>query len=196
MLAACTANGWPVETYTDPAHPLQVQTREIVAAFAGLPTEEVAFAVDNCAVPTFYLPLRQAARAFARLATARGLAQDLAKAAMQVVSAMTRYPDMVAGEDRFDTDLMAALGGKVVTKGGAEGFLGIGLLSSGLGVALKITDGNSRALPPAAMRVLAELGAVTPEEAARLESYAEPQLYNLQGEKVGRIVPVFAGENL
>lgn len=191
MLLACRAMGWPIETYGDPDHPLQRMTRETIGAFAGVSVNAVQMATDNCAVPTFRLPIRQAALVFARLGAAEGVTEQLAGVARRVVRAMTSYPEMVGGEERFDSDLMRVAGGSIVAKGGAEGFEGIGLPARKLGMAMKVSDGNSRAIGPAVMQVLAQLGGLTGGQIDELESYGEPRLYNLQGELVGRLVPVF-----
>ena len=192
MLAACRARGWPIESYGSPDHPLQRETREIIAAFAELPTHDVAIAIDNCHVPAFRIPVRSAAQAFARLVTGRHLPSELRAAARRVVSAMTGHPEMVAGEDRFDSDLMAAAGGSVVSKGGAEAFQAIGLAQQGLGLALKISDGNARAVPPASLRVLDAYGV---PGIAGLEKYRTPELRDWRGDVVGRIIPVFSLDN-
>lgn len=193
MLAACQANGWSTEGYGSPDHPLQQQTRAILADFAGLRAEQVGMATDNCHVPTFYLPLQNAAIAFARLASGTGIGSEYRQAAEAVVNAMTSHPGMVGGKNRFDSDLMAAAEGAVVAKGGAEGFQGVGLVGDpGWGMAIKVSDGNSRAVPPAAMRILDHLGVINSEQSDRLQAYREPVTSDLQSEVVGRLVPVFS----
>jgi len=191
MLLACRANGWPIEHYGSPDHPLQRATREILGAFASLSTGAVQIAVDNCAVPTFRLPLNHAAQSFARLASGDGLPQQLSEAAGRVVQAMTRHPEMVGGEERFDSDLMRLATGAVVAKGGAEGFQALGIIPQQLGVAIKITDGNPRAIPPVSLRVLEHFRALDPPQLQRLAEYGEPKIVNLQNEPVGRITAVF-----
>lgn len=191
MLIACRAMGWPIERYEKPDHPLQCLIRETLAAFAALDVASVAYGIDNCAVPTFLLPLDCAARAFARLASGEGLETRLRVAAARIVGAMTGHAEMVAGEERFDTDLMLAAGGSIVSKGGAEGFQGLGLISSGIGLAMKISDGNPRAVSPATLRVLAHLRALDKRQLHALRPYATPEVRDLQNELVGQIVPVF-----
>jgi L-asparaginase II len=188
MLAACVARGWPVDTYGAPDHPLQRETLQILAAFAALEPDEIAMAGDNCHVPAFRLPVRAAASAFARLATSSGVESRLRDAAARVTGAMTAYPEMVGGDDRFDTDLMRSCRGSLVAKGGAEGFQGIGT-RSGIGLALKVSDGNARAIPPAVLRILSAFGAA-PEDSA-LDGYREPEYRDREGEVVGRAVPIF-----
>lgn len=191
MLVACRAMKWPLEKYGNPNHPLQRQTRQILAAFADLNQADIEIAVDNCAVPTFRISLNRSAQAFARLATGEGVSDDLAGAAGRVVMAMTANPEMVGGEDRFDTDLMAAARGTIVAKGGAEGYQGAGLAPAALGLAIKITDGNSRAIPPVAMRVLEHVGAFDPAQADELWRYREPEVRDLMGDVVGALKPTF-----
>jgi L-asparaginase II len=191
MLLACVANGWPLDSYGDPGHPLQVQTRDILAAFAGIPVTAVELATDNCAVPTFRVPLVAAGTAFARLITGRRVVPDYAAAARVLTNAMIGAPEMVGGEARFDTDVMEAAGAAVVSKGGAEAFQGIGLRESGLGIAMKITDGNSRAIGPAAMVLLDALQPLPEERTSYLDDYRTVEVQNPLGETVGRLEPVF-----
>ncbi len=191
MLVACRAMGWPLEQYGNPNHPLQRQTRQILAAFVDLNQTDIEIAVDNCAVPTFRLPLNRSAQAFARLASGEGVPDDLAGAAGRVVMAMTSNPAMVGGEDRFDTDLMSAARGTIVAKGGAEGYQGAGLAPMALGLAIKITDGNSRAIPPVAMHVLEQVGAFDSPQADELWRYREPEVRDLMGNVVGSLKPAF-----
>ena len=191
MLLACVARGWPLEGYGEPSHPLQQQTLEILARFAGVRPDDVQLATDNCAVPAFRLPFAGAALAFARLVTGSKVGDDLREAAAVVCGAMTSWPYMVAGEGRFDTDLMTVAGTEIVSKGGAEGFQGIGIRNLGLGFALKISDGNARASHPATVEVLRALGALSDEQLSRLREYARPEVRNPSGDLVGTIKPVF-----
>lgn len=191
MLIACQAEGWPLDSYGQPDHPLQRLTRELLGQFTGLRESDIRFAVDNCAVPTFLLPIGSAATAFARFVTGRGVPPEPARAAQCISAAMREHPEMVGGEARFDTDLMAAAAGAILAKGGAEGFQGIGLVEQGLGMALKISDGNARAGAPATLSILRSLGALSEDIRSRLQSYAHPEVRNHQGELVGRLITVF-----
>jgi L-asparaginase II len=188
MLVACRAMGWPIERYGDPAHPLQTMTREILGAFCDIAPDDVQFAVDNCAVPTFYIPLDRSAMAFARLATGREGRDDLAGAAQQIRTVMAAHPEMIGGEGSFDTDLMRVAKGTLVAKGGAEAYQGIGIMELGLGLAMKISDGVSEAIPPPVIEILSSIGALSPEQAETLSPYAHPQIRNWEGQLVGEMV--------
>lgn len=191
MLIACQAEGWPLDTYGKPDHPLQRLTRQLLAQFAGLRERDIRFAVDNCAVPTFLLPIESTATAFARFVTGRNVTPDLAHAAERISAAMREHPEMVGGEARFDTDLMTAAAGKILAKGGAEGFQVVGLPEQGLGLALKISDGNARAGAPATLEILENLGALRKQALTQLDRYRNPEVRNHQGELVGRLTTVF-----
>ncbi|MGI8826241.1 MAG: asparaginase [Chloroflexota bacterium] len=191
MLLACLANHWNIRAYGSPHHPLQRLIRGILSSFSGVPEERIEYAVDNCAVPTLRLPVNHAARAFARLAEPTDMEANLAQAARAVVCAMTNHPEMVGGRESFDSHLMLAGAKRVVAKGGADGFQGIGLPRRCLGVAIKIADGASRAVPPVSLRILRRLDLISDTEFVTLHRHARPLLHDLQGELVGHIEPLF-----
>jgi L-asparaginase II len=161
MLVVCVHEGWETESYRDPDHPLQRWILEIVARFCGLQRDEILPGGDGCGVPAFGMPLSHLATGFARLAVGESLPDDLTEAAGRIRRAMQEHPYMVAGTDRFDTAVMG--GTDLVSKGGAEAVYGAGS-PEGWGLALKISDGGSRALRPAALTVLARRGVDVPGE--------------------------------
>jgi L-asparaginase len=146
MLAVCAACDWPRENYRVPDHPLQQAIVAELSDAAGVPVDEIPLAVDGCGVVTVALELERMASAFARLA---GGELD---AAPGVVAAMIANPDLVEGPGWAATEVMHALPG-AVAKGGAEGLLCVGL-PDGTGIALKVEDGATRAVLPAAARFL------------------------------------------
>jgi L-asparaginase II len=137
---------------------------------------------DGCGVPTFGLPLENLATGFARLATGERLPEDLSEAAGRVRLAMRKHPYMVAGTGRFDTAVMR--GTDLVSKSGAEAVYGAGN-AEGWGLALKISDGASRAVRPAALAALARRGEEVPDEPG-----SRP-VRDLHGEAVGEVEPLF-----
>jgi L-asparaginase II len=149
MAAVCTINGWPVEGYLHPEHPLQVLVKDTITELTG--EEPAAISTDGCGTPLFAHSLRGMARAYGRLAAA---APETFEG--QVAHAMRAFPEMVAGEGRDVTAMMRAVPG-LLAKDGFEGLQLIGL-PDGTGVAIKISDGGDRARLPVTVRVLAELG--------------------------------------
>lgn len=180
MLAVCAHEGWETATYRSPEHPLQQWILGLISEVCGVERDAVIVGGDGCGAPAFAMPLKGLATGFARLATGDGLSNDLAGAALRLRDAMTRYPFLIAGTERLDTELMEAT--DLVTKMGAEGVIGVGSLD-GWGMALKISDGAVRAVRPATVAALARKGL----DIARSD-YAP--VHDLHGEDVGEISPL------
>jgi L-asparaginase II len=194
MLALAVHLGAPVGTYLDPAHPVQLRIREVVARLSGLETASVGVAVDGCSAPTFAIPMRSAALLYARLLGPGSLPDDLGRAARRAVAAMRARPDMVAGTGRLCTDLMRRGGDGVIAKIGAEGFYGLGYarVGRGFGLAIKISDGDGeRARPTAAIDALRQLGVLGEQEATGLLERHVGPICNHRGLVVGRIRACF-----
>ncbi|MDV7144576.1 asparaginase [Tropicimonas sp. TH_r6] len=173
--------------YIDPAHPVQVAIR---AAWEELTDEPVAgYAIDGCSAPNFASSLQGMARAMARFAAARDGQGTRQTAQSRLVQAMMRYPELVAGEDRACTHLMRAMGGRGAVKTGAEAlFTGI-LPELGLGVALKIEDGNMRASNSVIAAILVKLGVLEPDHPEVLR-HMTPRILNRRGVDTGQLRPV------
>jgi L-asparaginase II len=165
MIATCRRQGWPVERYRLPEHPLQRALVEEVAAAAEVRPDEVQTGPDGCGVVCFALTLEQVAGAWSRFEELEG--------GERVAAAMRARPELVGGDGLADTDLMRALPGWIA-KRGAEGLL-CASSPEGLGVALKTADGNGRALPPALAAFAGRLG-------IGLEDSSEVRLANTHGE--------------
>jgi L-asparaginase II len=186
MLALCRHQGWPTPGYYEAEHPVQRLMHRTVAQAAGLSPEEVPLAVDGCGVPTFYLPLKHAALAFARLATAPpGSPEALIR------EAALAHPRLIAGEGRLETILMEQLPGRVLAKTGAEGSFALSLVREGLGVVLKIEDGAARALNPAILEAADQMGLLGEADRQALAAYRMPVVRDHLKREVGRLQPVF-----
>ncbi|HJQ29561.1 MAG TPA: asparaginase [Rubrobacter sp.] len=178
MLAVCVHEGYETATYREPDHPLQRRILGLIAEVCSLREDEVLVAGDNCGVPAFALPLRSFATGLARIATGERLSEELAGAAIRVRDAMRWHPFMVAGTERFDTELMDST--NLLVKGGAESVLAVGS-REGWGMALKISDGSERAVRPAALAALGGRGVDVPDAVSTVRG--------LHGEVVGEIGP-------
>lgn len=194
MLAVCRRLGWSLERYVEPDHPVQRLNLDNLAAVAGYPVEQIGLARDGCGVPVYALPIRHMALAFARLANPgdRRSAFDpvRAEAAALVGRAMQAHPQMVAGTGRLCNHLMRHA--PVVAKSGAEAVYCFGVPERGIGCALKIEDGNSRAVAPVVVEILRRLEVFSPSAADAFRGHL-PQLLNHRGEVAGSIEPVLGG---
>jgi len=156
FLATCRRLGWSSESYLQPEHPLQQEILKRVAELLALPPAELLSARDDCGAPTLQLQLAQMALLFAHLGA--GAQPDLER----LSRAMLAHPDLVAGEGRFDTELMRRGLGQVLSKGGAEGIQCLSRVGEGMGVAIKVDDGSARAKHAVALRLLEQLDWITP----------------------------------
>jgi L-asparaginase II len=193
MLAQCVDRRLPIADYLSPQHPVQVTIKQTLAELAGVSPDSIDVGIDGCSVPTFALPLSAAALAFARLADPSELSDPRRSALRRIASAMMTHPEMVAGTQRLDTDVMRAGKGHVVVKGGAEGYYGIGILSSpGLGVAIKMEDGDGgRGRNAVVVEVLRQLDALDGEGLTALARYAAGPTKNHRRLIVGEVRPCF-----
>jgi len=187
FLAAAKALDAPLEDYLEPSHPVQREVQRHVAAFTGQEAASIPTGVDGCGAPIQAVPLVAMARSLALLARPDGVEPALAAAARRVVAAMAAHPRMVAGEGRFDTDLMTTAKGRVVAKGGAEGVQGVWVPERGLGLAIKVEDGNDRGQHLVVIALLREMGLFTEEEAEGLSARHGSVLKNHAGREVGRV---------
>ncbi|MFI7400958.1 asparaginase [Streptomyces sp. NPDC049541] len=182
MLYTCKLNGWSLDGYLDPEHPLQQAIAEIVEDLTGQRIARVT--VDGCGAPLFSISLHGLARAAARITTA---AQGTPEA--RVADAMREHAEMASGAGRDVASLMRAVPG-LLAKDGFEG-VEVAALPDGRAVAVKISDGANRARIPVTAAALARAGV----DPALLNPFAgEPLLGG--GEPVGEIRPVRALEPL
>lgn len=200
MLLLAKHLGAPADSYIDPAHPVQQRVLATIAAFAGVAPDSIGVSIDGCSAPVFALSIADMARSYAQLAAGEtaNLDASLRAAAAEVTASMLEYPEMVGGtSNRLDTDLMRESKGKVISKVGAEGVQLLGVLASsrfphGLGIAIKIEDGDiRRARDPVVIETLRQLGAIDEPVCLRLERYAHAKIYNHRRIEVGEVRTCF-----
>ncbi len=174
--------------YVLPRHPVMRAVTEVLQAATGHDLAQAARGIDGCSIPTFAIPLHRLARAFARIGTGTGLRPGHARAAARLRQAVARHPFMVAGSTRFDTAVMTTFGERVFCKVGAEGVFCAALPERGLGVAIKIDDGNTaRAAEVAMAATLEAFVDLDDEEADLLEGLSNVRLRNWNGIEVGAL---------
>ncbi len=176
--------------YLDLDHPLQQAVRLTVEEVTG---ETVSgHAIDGCSAPNFATSLKGLATAMARFATAgtsfsgASFTGARAGAARRLVEAMAAHPVLVGGEGRATTNLIRACAGRAVVKTGAEGVYIAILPGRGLGMALKIDDGNARGSEAAIAALLARHGALERGDPA-FTALADAPILNCRGFAHGRL---------
>lgn len=188
MLAFCVQFGHSKGDYLAYDHPLQQAIRVAVASFTGVAEERLVAGIDGCSAPNYAVPLASLATAFARLASA-DVDADYAMAPRTLANAMVAHPEMVSGAHRSDLALMQAGRGDWVAKIGAEGVQAVGIRSHGLGIAIKVADGQKRGLYPAVVAVLDALQLLDAAARDVLAPWAKRPVRNYRGMETGDVRP-------
>ena len=210
MLAHARMRGLPIADYINPEHPIQKSILETISEMCGIEAERVEIGIDGCSAPNFAMPLSNAALGFARLCDPRSLSQERAAACRRITSAMMANPVMVSGVGRFDTRVMEVCSKRILVKGGAEGYQGMGIMpgalgaeSPGIGIVFKVSDGDlstrdndghfrNRVRPAMALEILKQLGYVSENELEALAEFGPfKPVTNARKTVVGAARPVF-----
>jgi L-asparaginase II len=177
-----------VRGYVHPDHPVMREVTAALQAATGFDLATAARGTDGCSIPTYAIPLRHLAHAFAKVASGQGLAPDHARAATRLRRAIAAAPYMVGGSGRLDTRLMQHFGERVCCKVGAEGVYCAALPELGLGLAIKMDDGNTaRAAEVVLAALLHTLLRAEGADAEFLRGVWDAPLRNGNGIEVGRL---------
>jgi L-asparaginase II len=193
--------------YIESQHAVQKHILRTFSEMTDVSIENIHLGVDGCSVPTFAVPLENAALAYARLSDPEGAginSRYRQLACHYITKSMMDHPFMVGGPARFDTRLMEVTHGRIVSKGGAEGYQAIGIMAGGLkknspgvGITLKIADGDARGkvCSAVAMDVLRQLGALSIDELDQLSEFGPGiNIYNWRKIEAGEGHPIFTLE--
>jgi len=174
--------------YVRPDHPVMREVSAAIQRVTGYDLTQAPVGTDGCSIPTHAIPLRHLAHGFARIGTGTGLDKDTAWAAGRLRHAVARHPFMVAGSGRFDTRVMERLGERVFCKVGAEGVYCAALPDAGLGVAIKMDDGNNaRGCEVVMAELIQRLVKLDDAERSFMHSLSNVTLKNWNGIEVGQL---------
>ncbi len=186
FLAWCHLHGARKDSYLNPEHPLQSAIRKNLAIWTDTKEEQFKMGTDGCSAPNYALPLRALALAYARLVDTKG--GDTAKL---LFAAMTEYPEYVSGTGRNDLAFMNTVPKDWIAKIGADGVQLVGIRSKGLGIAVKITDGNQRAVIATTIETLRQMQLIPAFEDSDLAKWAKPEIKNVRATVTGHARPCF-----
>ena len=200
MLAVALQLGAPIDSYENPSSPVQKAIANVMSQFSSVPVTDMAVGIDGCAAPIFGMTMKAMALAYARLVSPPSNFDNTTRAACErIVRVMGAYPEVIGGTtDRLDTEVMRAARGRLISKVGAEGVYTAGInpckeWPNGLGLALKIEDGDDkRARPTVVIESLRQLGVLRDESLEALAKYAYFPVTNRRGDLVGEISASFS----
>ncbi|KAF5647034.1 asparaginase [Fusarium tjaetaba] len=201
MMAGALALGASIANYHCPDHPMQVQVKRVVKELCPDPSL-VQWATDGCnlpspAFPLFYLALICAVFAAGADSTEQEGSSARTRNLARIFNAMSSYPEYVAGEGRFCTDLMQVYKGQLIGKVGADGCYGVGIRESEqtrsvgargpLGISVKVDDGNLDILYAVVVEVLEQLHIGTTDTREALEKWHHFKRRNTMGIFIGSV---------
>lgn len=161
LLCACVASGLDVKTYCQPEHPLQ---QEIIALIESQ-TDKFnpdQIAIDGCGLPVFSMPFTHLAKLYAGINRIHPKLPDIIQAAQA-------FPELIGGETRIDSNIVAHSNNQLFAKVGAEGLIAISHLEKGQGLVLKIWDGNQRIRDLAILQLLQQVGWISSEQVQAIQ---------------------------
>lgn len=173
--------------YVKPEHPVMREVGDAIEAATGWRLADAPRGTDGCSIPTYAIPLRHLALAFARAGSGIGLREGRARAAKRLMAAVTAEPFMVGGSGRFDTRIIERLGERVFCKVGAEGVFCAAFPKAGLGVAVKMDDGASRACEVVMAALIERFVRLDEAERGFVHAFADQPQVNWNGLDVGRL---------
>jgi L-asparaginase II len=186
MLTLAKFLNLPADGYSLLEHPTQQLWIDVLSELSEVDIKNMPWDRDGCGLPAFALPLRALALAFSKFSR-KGNVNEKRFAAMNTISnAMRKHPDMVAGRSRCCTATMEATD-MLLVKTGAEGVFGGVCLSRGIGFALKIDDGATRAADAALGALLLATGILDDSGYEAMEQVYQPAIKNSQGVVVGKV---------
>jgi L-asparaginase II len=177
--------GAPAASYDDLAHPAQ---RLFVAALSdliGRDAGELPWATDGCGLPAAALTLHDMATCAARMSS--GGAGGRGRAVRRILSAMRAHPELLSGREQPPEIIARATRGRLIVKGGAEAFMLGFLPEHGLGIALKIADGNSRARALVMNEIVADLRLFDDSVCDSLRAQLAVKVVDSRGGAVGEV---------
>jgi len=177
----------PLDNYHHLEHPLQQLSLDILSDLADIDLKQYPIGIDGCGLPAPTMPLLQLGHAMARFARPVDLSDSRAKAIYRLHEAITNEPLYIAGHGSVVSELNEATKGAVLAKTGAEGIIVAALPERGLGIAVKIADGSTRARSVALLAILDHLGALSDEDKHKLHAHITPTIENSRGHIVGEV---------
>ena len=192
QLTLCQYYGWRINDYYKLEHPVQQMILGVIAKMTGYPKEKIYLGIDGCGVPVFGLPIKNMSFAYTLIVNWEILFPEYQQAAKRIFLSMIKYPEIVGGTDRFDTDLMRVAEGKLLAKLGADGVFCIGVRNeNGMGITIKMESGNMKFLPPVVIHILDQLKILPKEKLNQLKKYYPLDVKNFRDEIVSEFVSDF-----
>lgn len=186
MLTTALFKKEPLRDYQLAEHPVQKRIAGVLQELSGFDFSKATYGVDGCGIPTYAAPLKTWAIAMVKMLDPRN-SPERAKACQAILEAVRQYPELVSGSEHMDLKIHRLARGKIILKSGAEGFCNGLLPEKGLAFAIKVLDGQARAIPSVILGLLQSHGDLPQEMMSELTSLLSPEIKNTRQDIVGHI---------
>ena len=187
MISGCIASNFDYTNYLDISHPYQIQIKECIEHFMEKKITKKYSAIDGCNAPQYALPLNNIANSMINLIHSYNHNAKYSNELKKLITSIKKYPMLTGGINRFDSDLLKNTNGRIYAKIGAEGVLLFADLSKKIGGVIKIIDGNGRAIPSIAMKILIKLKLLSNKEKKMMQKWNNEKIHNFSKTLTGKI---------
>lgn len=176
--------GGDLADYWKPESVAQQEILRVISLVSTEPVERIHIGVDGCGVPVFAMPIAKMALAFRNLVTPERIPDEtIADAAVRYLPRLHAYPHMISGYGRICTLLNGD--DNLIAKGGAAGVYGLALKREKIGIAFKMTSGESTIWPLVVHHVLKCLNGASQDTLTGLLKMMSYELTNDNDRTVG-----------
>ena len=187
MITGCMARCIPIKNYISFNHPYQKLIRSSLEYFMGTKIIKKTIGVDGCSAPQYAFRMSHLASGMINLINEKNNKGKISKQINLLLNSIHKFPLLIGGTNRFDSEVIKFTKSNIFCKGGAEGVLLFVHVKKNIGGVIKITDGNERAIPPVAMKVFSKLNLLNKYEKEKLKHWNNINIINHAKKRVGNI---------
>ena len=186
MVSGCIANKFSIKNYIDFNHPYQKLIRNSLEFFAESKINKNQVGIDGCSAPQYAFKMENLADSMVRLVDKKN--NIYFKHTDLLLSSISKYPYLIGGSGRFDSQIIEITKGRLFCKGGAEGVLLFSDRIKKIGGVIKIIDGNERAIPLIAIKIFNKLKLLNQNEISKLKNYNNNKIFNHADIETGKFI--------
>ena len=187
MISGCIASKISFKDYVNYNHPYQKLIRDSLEYFMGSSIQKKCIGTDGCGAPQYAFTVSSLANSMINLVKEKNNNNDYSDPINILLDAINKFPELIGGKNRFESEIIKFTKGKIFCKMGAEGVLLFADIKKNTGGLIKIIDGNERAIPPIAMKIFSKLNLLDSKEKKNLDHWIKPRIYNHAKKEIGEI---------
>ena len=120
MLSGCLANKMEYANYIDYDHPYQKLIRNSLEHFTESSIKQKCIGIDGCNAPQYAFSIDNLTNAMVNLINKKNKKNEYSKAICTLLNAISKYPLLIGGKKRFDSEEIKYTQGRIFCKGGGR----------------------------------------------------------------------------